>query len=475
MGYVPQFQNDIFVSYRHASNATEDKWVDVFCEGLQKSLAELVGNVTIWRDSPAISAGDLWRPEIAAALDTTAIFLAIVSRTYFDSDVCRNELDRFLAKVKDPKEIVRRPIVPIFKQPTKPDQGLPPEIAEFHHHEFFQWDPPGSPHWREFIPGKDEKTARDFSETLSRLAQDLMIQLETLSGMVRKRMLGTVYLAIAGPELHTKREKLRSDLLQRGYWVVPERPYFWHASDFGEKIAGDLDAAQLCVHVVGRTTSIEPETHARTELQLKLAAKAMKSKNKPPPLVWIQPATDTDNTARRLVDYVEKDLANDGVEYWQGSIEEFKTEIYDQFSRLSVSSNPQKSRGDIALIVEEGDIGATGELNDVLVEKLRQDFHRISFLGSHPMDASTFIKALDRCGQCLIFWGSQSEGWVSDILALNELAGYLGKERLCVYVAAPGTPEKDTYRTTKARTIQATSVVNEAALREFLAVRETGQ
>jgi len=475
MAYVPHFQNDIFVSYRHASNASDDKWVDVFRENLKKSLAELVGKVEFWQDSSDIKGGDLWRPEIAAALDTTAIFLAIVSRTYFDSDVCRAELDRFLAKVKDPKEVVRRLIVPIFKQPCKSDQGLPPEIAEFHRHDFFQLDSPGSLHWREFIPGGDEKTARDFSETLSRLAQDLTIHLETLSGMARKRRLGTVYLATVGPELYTAREKLRSDLLQRGYWVVPEHSYFWHASDFGEKIAGDLDAAELCVHAVGRTTSIEPETHDRTELQLKLAAKAMKSKNKPPPLVWIQPATDTDNTARRLIDYVEKDLANDGVEYWQGSLEEFKTEIYDQLSRLSVSSNPPKGRGYIALIVEDGDIGATGELNDVLVEKMGKDFHRIPFLGSHPKDASSFIKALDRCGQCVIFWGSQSEGLVSDILALNELAGYLGKERLCVYVAAPATPEKNTYRTTKARTIQATSAVNEAELREFLAVRETSQ
>lgn len=475
MGYVPQFQNDIFLSYRHASNASDDKWVDVFRKNLEESLADLVGKVEIWQDSSDIKAGDLWRSEIGAALDKTAIFLAVVSRTYFDSDVCRAELDRFLAKVKDPKEVVRRLIVPIFKQPPKPDQELPPELAEFHRHEFFKWDSTGSPHWHEFSPNKDEKAARNFSETLSRLAQDLMLQLESLKGMVQKQMLGTVYLATVGPELHTEREKLRSDLLQRGYRVVPERPYFWHASDFCQKIAGDLEAARMCVHVIGRTTSADPETHTRAKLQLELAAKAMKSKHKPTPLVWIQPANDTNDAARRLVDYVEKDLANEGVEYWQGSVEEFKTEIHDQLSRLSVASNPPKSHGDIALIVEESDIGATNELSDVLVEKLGQDFRRIPFSGSYPKDASSSIKALARCGQCAIFWGSQSEEWVNDILALNELTGYLGKERLCVYIAAPTTPEKTTYRTTKARTIRSTSSGNEAELREFVAVGETGQ
>src|SRR5688572_295536 len=131
MGYVPRFKNDIFISYRHVSNEAHDKWIDAFCGALGASLAELVGNVTIWRDEAAIRAGDQWRPEIAAALDDTAIFLAIVSRTYFDSDVCRNELDGFLGRIKDASEALQRPIVPIFKQPPKLDQEMPQELAEY--------------------------------------------------------------------------------------------------------------------------------------------------------------------------------------------------------------------------------------------------------------------------------------------------------------------------------------------------------
>jgi hypothetical protein len=467
MGYVPRFTNDIFISYRHTSNASDDKWVDVFCESLQESLADLVGNVTMWRDSAAIRAGDQWRPEIAAALDTTAIFLAIVSRTYFDSSVCRTELDRFLSLVKDPNAAIRRPIVPIFKHPPKPDQDLPQELAEFHHHEFFQWDPPGSPRWREFLPGRDEQAARDFSETLSRLAQDLMLQLETLSGLMRKRMLGRVYLAGVGPELHNEREKLRADLLQRGYWVVPQRPYFWNASDFGERMAEDLDSAQFCIHIIGRTHSIEPETHDRAKFQLERAAEAMKLKHKPPPLVWIQPGETTDSAARGVIDFVEQDLANQGIEYSQGSLEDFKTHIYDELARLSTSSSGAHAR-EIALIIEEGDIGATGTLNDVLVEKLKRDTQRIPCSGSTPKDPLAFRKALERCGQCIIFWGTQPEKCIYDILTLEALARHLGKERLCVYAAPPVTPEKVTFRTGKGQTIQETSPLNETALRDFV-------
>lgn len=472
MSYLSHFKNDIFISYRHASNASDDKWVDVFCEKLREHLVEYVGNVTMWRDDPGIRAGDLWRPEIVAALDTAAIFLAIISRTYFDSDVCREELDHFLARVKDPNEAIRCAIVPIFKHPPKPDQELPQELAAFDHHEFFEWDPPGSPRWREFIPGRDEKAAGDFSAALSRLAQDLTIQLEKLGGLMRKRMVATVYLARVGPELHTEREKLRADLLQRGYLVVPDRSYLWHASDFSAKIAGDLDAAQLCIHLVGRATSIESNTHERVRLQLELATEAMKHKGKPPPLVWIQPAKETDEAAQRVIDYVEQDLANDGVEYWQGSLEDFKTQIYDQLPKPTTSPSIAKST-DIALIVEESDIATTGEINDALVNKLKYNPERIKFSGSNPKEPSSFVKKLNRCGQCIIFWAAQPEEWVSEILALDALTGYLGKEKLCVYIAAPASPEKTTFRTNKARIIQATSTLNETELSDFLTVESS--
>jgi TIR domain len=466
MGYLPQFKNDIFISYRHASNASNN-WVDEFHKQLRASLEERVGQVAIWRDSAEIRAGDQWRTEIDEAVDTAAIFLAVFVKTYFDSSVCAKELDRFLARTKDPKQVIQRMIVPIFKLLPRPDQ-VPPELDAIHHHLFFQSEP-----YSEFVPG-DDKTTHRFYEALSRLALDLSIQLGKLRGDTLTHMVGTIYLAQVGPELYTEREKLRSDLLQRGYWVVPEHPYLWHASDFDKKIAEDLDAAQLCVHLVGRTASSEPETPKQARLQLELATKMMKRKSKPPPLVWISPAKETADAARNLIEYVEQDLANEGIEYGEGSLEDFKTQIYDHLPPQPAAPSVTKVC-EIALIVEEGNIGATGDLNDVLVDKLKREPQRLQFSGAVPKEPSSFIKALGRCEQCIIFWGAQSEGWLHDILALQALAGHLGKDRLAVYVAAPVTPEKTTFRTNKARMIQATSAMNETELREFLAVRMAGQ
>jgi hypothetical protein len=464
MGYVPQFKNDIFVSYRHSSNEGQDKWVDTFCKRLEERLTEFVGDITIWKDKTELRAGDLWRPEIAEALDSAAIFLAIISRTYFESDVCRCELDQFLGRTKEAAEALQRRLVPIFKQPTKPGQELPQELAQIHHHEFFQLDPPGSTRFKEFGPETD---ANRFWETLEQLAQDLMDALETLKGEARKRVVGTVYLARVGPELQAERAKLRSDLQQRGYLVVPECEYLWNATDFHEKIADDLNAAQLCVHQVARTPSIDPNTAERARLQLDLATQTMKSKGKSLPLVWIQPASETDESARALIDYIEQELSNEGVEYSQENLEDFKTQIYDKLPRRTAAPSRE-----VALLVEEGDVAATGEINALLVDKLGVDPRRIKLTGSNLQDPSSLAKVLARCGKCVIFWGGQAEAWVSDILTLDVLAGYIGKEKLCVYGAAPASPEKSTFRTTQARIIDAMSGGQESDLRQFLGTTE---
>ncbi len=462
MGYVPQFKNDIFISYRHVSNDGQDKWVDAFHNQLLANLAELVGEIKVWVDSAEIRAGDLWRQEISDALESTAIFVAIVTGTYFDSDVCRTELDQFLGHMKKTGASLQHRIVPVFKQPPSTDQSLPPELGEFDHHRFFEFRPKGSNRFQEFRPGEGE-TAPLFASTLAALAQDLREALRTLRGIARAQAIGTVYLAEVGPELHAEREKLRTDLQQRGYLVVPERRYWWNSSIFGEAIAKDLDAAQLCVHQVARTASIDPAVVERSRRQLDLTVPAMTRRAMPPPLVWIQPAEQTDGAAQALVDYIERDLSNKGVEYSEGSLEDFKTQIYDKLAK-----RPAAQSGEVAVIVEDGDLAASGELCELIVTRLSLEPRRIRFSGSSPKDPSSLTKTLARCRQCIILWGGQPEDWVTDLLALEALAGHIGSEHLCIYALAPASPEKDTFRTNKARIVQSTSADGEARLREFL-------
>ena len=64
MGFLPQFKNDLFISYRRAANESQDRWVDTFCNNVRTELRDRVGDVAIWRDTAELRAGDTWRPEI---------------------------------------------------------------------------------------------------------------------------------------------------------------------------------------------------------------------------------------------------------------------------------------------------------------------------------------------------------------------------------------------------------------------------
>lgn len=467
MGYIPHFQNDIFISYRHIEN---DRWIDVFRERLDAKLQELVGRVVIWRDTDRIRAGDQWNPKIAEALEQTAIFLALISRTYFDRGVCPEELDRFLKQVQESGKTRPRVIVPVFKQPPKPETQVPPELNGIHDHRFFRWNPPGTGKFLEFVPGAGAETDGPFWETLERLAQDLMYQIEDLSGQARQRALATVFLAAAAPELYDEREKLRVDLRQRGYAPVPEYPYLWNASVLEQRLTADVAAADLCVHLLSAHPSMEPATHERARRQLELAARTMKEKGRRPPQVWIQPATNVDPAAGAVIDYVTRELAQQGVEYSRRSLEDFKTQIFDMLPRAPSDGDPVGVR-EVALLVDAADVDAAGDVRRFLATDLRVEAVPVKFSGAAPLDPSFLAETLNRAERCVIYWGGAAEDWVHRLLRLDALAGHLGEQKLCVYGAPPLTPEKRDFVTPKALTVLAPAGVNEADLRQFLADR----
>ena len=459
MGFLPQFKNDLFISYRRVSNESQDRWVDSFCNNVRTELRDRVGEVAIWRDTGELHAGDTWRPEIADAVESTGIFMALISRTYFDSDECRKELDRFLGRLKSPGGAGGRKLMPIFKHPSRSQDEMPAELREIGHHEFFIQEPQG---WRELDPKRD---ADDYWERMSRMVQDLTVALEDLQGQQKKAALGKVFIARVGPELLQERERLRSDLRQRGFLVVPENEYLWNADDHRQRITNDLADALLCIHLVSRAESIEPLTPARDRLQLQLAHAEMALRKKPAPLVWIQPAAATAASQQPLIDYITQTLADEGVDYLQGSLEELKTQMLEMLPKPApqAATKPRE----VAVLVDEADLADLGPLKALLADKLGAEPRPIKFAGSTPKDVDRMLRTLAACQQVVIFWSRQSEDWVFDLLDLPALAGLLGEAKLCIYVTGDQTDEKAGFTTRKATVVQAVVTQNELALRAF--------
>jgi len=186
-------------------------------------------------------------------------------------------------------------------------------------------------------------------------------------------------------------------------------------------------------------------------------------------MVWIQSAGETDEAVRELLDYIKCDLADEGVEYSLGGLEDFKTQIYDKLPAPSPPPRAAPSPGRaIALLVEDGDVGDLSAIKALLVDGLALDPQPIKFAGTTPKDVARLARTLARCEQCVIVWGRQAEEWVLDLLDSEALAGHLGRDRMCVYAVGPETPEKRSFQTTKARTVQAAHDLNQSALQAFV-------
>ena len=85
MAYVPGFEHDIFISYAHVDNASdnEDGWVTRLHASLLKLIPQKIGraeNFSIWRD-PKLGGNDDFIESIDAAFRRSAITRAISSRS----------------------------------------------------------------------------------------------------------------------------------------------------------------------------------------------------------------------------------------------------------------------------------------------------------------------------------------------------------------------------------------------------------
>jgi hypothetical protein len=103
-----------------------------------------------------------------------------------------------------------------------------------------------------------------------------------------------------------------------------------------------------------------------------------------------------------------------------------------------------------------------------LADTLGLGIRRIKCPGSDAIAPEPLARAIARCDRTVVFWASQSEDWVSDLLALPALATLVGRDRCCVIAGQPASPEKDTYRTGKATAVSMAAPDWEQQLRAFL-------
>jgi hypothetical protein len=107
MGYLPDREHDVFVSYAHDDNL--HGWVTDFAKLLEKELSRQLKikedardriDVRIWHDDQLPRQGEL-RDRLGEATGTSSTLLAVMSRSYLLSDWCKEEIAMFLRSLSD--------------------------------------------------------------------------------------------------------------------------------------------------------------------------------------------------------------------------------------------------------------------------------------------------------------------------------------------------------------------------------------
>jgi len=486
-GYLRDSVADLFVSYRRVANEGDDEWVVGFCNALSQKLRETLGDVLIWRDQASMAAGAHWEAETAEALRNAAVFLAVISRTYFKAEECRREFDEFMARCTEVQQPSRPVLVPIFKQPPSDDPPLPEEIKKANHpHDFFKMEEADTRRWREIGPSDDE---RDFRVTIARVAQDLAIVLEDMKGLARRQSRGKVFLSAGvGRHLNTQREELRSEIVQHGFIVVPEHEYMWYTAANAQQIADDMHGACLCVHMVARHEPMRADQPQHVREQLDLALQAMQRPGGPPLLVWVQPATVTSAAMQPVVDHVAQVLANTpGVDYWDRGADEFRGEVVNRLLELGAALPGAARRATAAVsaarpvatdtaappatarllvLADEGDIDAAQTaLQGPLTAQHGMEPRIVKLNGGQPKNPHKLAADLAAGSACVVYWGAQDLDWLQDVLDLPALA--VGPARLAVYADVPQQPGKGSFTSRRATVIGALQAPAQQAVAAF--------
>jgi hypothetical protein len=282
MPYVPGFAQDIFISY-----ASEDRgWVAEFQNKLVEAMLERGLEAELWRDVDNIRFGQNWKAEMLKALGHSALFLAVLSPNYRQSDYCNDESDYFqkLREKNNDIKVGEQELYRYLKVVKLPwdenaQRGLLPDLEDI---EFFT---------------RDSKKRIDFPMAFTSQEFEVRIRLAahsieaTLKAMRRLREI--VFVASPADDVEADWKQLRTELRHQLYVVAPvAKLNRGLAPDF---LRNEFKGSVLSIHLLGA------EYHPLAERQLDLCAESGQKI-----AVWIKKgAGDTaDPQQRKLLDGV---------------------------------------------------------------------------------------------------------------------------------------------------------------------------
>jgi len=494
-GYLPDYANDVFVSYANIDDKSltegQKGWIANFHQALEVRLEQLLGADTkVWRKDKEPGKGSGKKTHATACSDT-AILVSIVSPQYVKSAECLQEVKDFYEFAEKDKGVWLDDRARIFKavKTFVPRDAQPVELQEIPDYEFYEFDQvSGRP--QEFIPELGSEAKRNFWAKLEDIAYDIYQLMETLkaskTGAAKKsaRSVPTIYLAETTNDLSSHRDKIKRQLQQRGYVIIPERPLPLSSNDLQKRIRADLERASLSIHLIGENYGIVPEGEMRSiaEIQHDLAVSHSMDEGFSR-LIWIPPGLRAqDERQQRLIDALTKgESAQVGADLLQTSLGEFKTFLMDKLSAKPEDAVEKSVEEDIIRVYlqcDQKDLDDTAPLEEYLFDQ-GLEIKLPAFEGDEVEVFEAHKENLLLCDATIIYYGNTTDSWLTAKLGdLQKIAGYGRKKPMkakAIYLAAPKTKHKERFRTREALAIKNFEDFSPDALLPFLEAVKNGK
>jgi hypothetical protein len=303
--------------------------------------------------------------------------------------------------------------------------------------------------------------APEYWEKLEDLAQDI----RELLYMLKARQAGqpspapsgvAVYLAETTADLREERDQIRRELQTRGHIVLPDRPLPMYLPELEAVVRENLSRCTLSVHLIGECYGAVPEAADCCILELQNTLSIERSRQDPgfSRLIWLPDGLKPvdERQAAFIRDLQTDPVLQPGGDLLQSTLEELKTAIQDKLKALEVtgetSAEPELTR--IYLICDQRDLDAVAPLQDYLYEQGYEPLLPL-FEGDEADVSEEHQENLRICDGVIIYHGHASEAWLRGKMRdLRKAPGY-GRstpiQARAIYVASPGTPQKERFRT----------------------------
>jgi hypothetical protein len=445
MAYVQGFEFDLFISYAHVDDLTAESgakgWVTQFYENLEIALWKRAGradSVRIWRDIRKIDGSQLFNKTIEDGVRSSALFVALTSSGYLESDYCRKELDYFRGKAANEPQglaVGDRPRIFNVLLNNIPHQKWPSEFAGssgFPFNDAQRDDDSGEP-----VPPENKEL---FPRRLRELADAIFRTLTELKNAGNGSAAGvaapnagatagssaaqpgafTIYVADTADSLSSARKRLVNELQQQsGLQVVASIPPPYEAGPHEQQVTSELKKASLSIHLLDALAGREIEGHPGLyypQAQADLALTHSRS-----PFIWVPQQLDADAVDdegyKKFLTRLESGSREQRpFDFVRGSPSTLVREVLDKVAEIKARAATEDAPAAALLDTHLKDQLYALELGRFLLNNKVQPY--INPEEDDPRkNLNLFAERLKQVSLLIIFFGSVAEEWVRARLA----------------------------------------------------------